>query len=515
MCVELAPEKSGRPGWHEHCLESQPMIEVGHTVGNYRITAKLGEGGMGVVFLGEHPVIGRRAALKAIHPEFGLNPEVISRFVNEAKAISQIGHEHIVDVTDFGRTTEGDFYFIMEHLQGQTLAEATQRGGAMPPARALDIAAQIADALGASHAHGVVHRDLKPENVFLIARGGTRDFVKVLDFGLAKLATEEGATKEPRAAMIMGTPYFMAPEQCEGRTDVDGRVDVYALGVILFEMLTGFLPFGGETSREILVKQVTMRPPAARRHVPGLPHELDAIIERALAKDPADRFPTMEEFRAALLGAAAQLALSKHPSSARSLVRSDEGPGAARRGRARTTFGEGAGAFASTPGVELTPARDRGRLWLAGAGVAAALVVLFAGRGATSPTVVAARSVVVAPSAPPVRLTFGSDPPGAEIVAEDGHTVGTTPTTIERPASDAPVRYVLRKGGRLPKTISLIPNVSSPLFLTLDPAPTSDPPGERVAMRPRPRPAPSRRAASPPRLPAPPYEDEVLAPGFR
>jgi serine/threonine-protein kinase len=496
------------------------MIEVGQTVGNYRITAKLGEGGMGVVFRAEHPVIARRAALKAIHPQFALSPEVISRFVNEAKAISQIGHEHIVDVTDFGRTADGDFYFIMEHLSGETLHEAIQRGGAMAPGRALWIAAQIADALDASHARGVVHRDLKPENVFLVEGGGRRDFVKVLDFGLAKLTGGDAAAEEARSGMVMGTPQYMAPEQCEGRTEIDGRADVYALGVLLYEMLTGALPFRGERSGDILVKQVTMRPPSARALVPGLPEALDAIIERALAKDPGRRFPSMAAFRAALLdgahgvGAAFEVA---HGGAMRG--RTPSGPRAggalgpdAARARARTTFGEGVGAFRSDPGVELRPARERGRAWLAGATAAAALVAVLAARRGPTPVAHEPQGAAVAPAPALVRVTFGSDPAGAEVLAPDGRTLGSTPLTIEVPASDVAARYVLSKPGYLPKTASLIPNVSSPVFLTLEAVPANDPPEARP--HPRARVGRGRRPA-PPLLPAPPYEDDVLAPDFR
>src|SRR5688572_9395756 len=167
------------------------MIQVGQTIGNYKITAKLGEGGMGVVFLAEHPVIGRKVALKAIHPELYRNPEVVSRFMTEAKSVNQIGNEHIVDVNDFGSTAEGEFYFIMEFLQGEALADCLRRERLLQTSRALIIAAQMADALASSHAHGIVHRDLKPENIFLITRGQSSDFVKVLDFGLAKLTQGE------------------------------------------------------------------------------------------------------------------------------------------------------------------------------------------------------------------------------------------------------------------------------------------------------------------------------------
>src|SRR6266436_3003537 len=163
------------------------MIEVGQTVGNYRVLERIAQGGVGDVYLAEHPVIGRKVALKVIHPQHARNVDVVARFVNEASALSRIGHEHIVEVTDFGRTPAGDFYFIMEYLEGRSLADVVVAEAPFAPARALELAAQIADALAASHAQGVIHRDLKPENVFLVTRGRDPEFVKVLDFGLAKL----------------------------------------------------------------------------------------------------------------------------------------------------------------------------------------------------------------------------------------------------------------------------------------------------------------------------------------
>jgi tRNA A-37 threonylcarbamoyl transferase component Bud32 len=493
------------------------MIEVGQTVGNYRITAKLGEGGMGMVFRAEHPVIGRRAALKAIHPEFAVSAEVISRFVYEAKAISQIGHEHIVDVTDFGRTPEGDFYFIMEYLSGEALAEGIHRDAPMEPGRALAIAAQIADALGASHAHGIVHRDLKPENVFLISRAGTRDFVKVLDFGLAKLVNGDPMTaRETSAGMIMGTPYYMAPEQCEGRAQVDHRADIYALGVMLFEMVTGKVPFGGDSSGEILLKQVSMRAPAARALVPDLPEALDVLLHRALAKNPDDRFQSMEEFRAALLdptglaGAAPTAILedlSGRVRAARPMARADVGP---RPPGTRTTFREGVGAFASEPDLELSPARNRGRTWVAIAGAALAGVVLAVTLPRLRPSEETSSAVSAAPR-PTIRVTFGSDPSGAEIVGADGRAVGTTPLSIELTPNDAAAHFVFRKDGFVPKTISIIPNVSSPVFAILEAVPSADPP---PLVRARAAPRATRQGA--PRLArrASGHEDDVLSPTF-
>jgi serine/threonine-protein kinase len=276
------------------------MIEAGQNVGNYRVVEKIAAGRMGDVYLAEHPVIGRKVALKVIHPQHARNPDVVARFVNEAAAISRIGHAHIVEVTDCGRTLANDFYIVMEYVEGRSLADLIVAEAPFPAARALELAAQIADALAAAHGQGVIHRDLKPENVFLVKKRGKEfDLVKVLDFGLAKLRQDDGSARA--AGVVAGTPYYMAPEQCEGAREIDGRADVYALGVVLFEMLTGKLPFGGDSDREVLMKHRTFQAPPPRSLAPDVPAALDAIVRRAMAKLPADRFPTMTAFREALL----------------------------------------------------------------------------------------------------------------------------------------------------------------------------------------------------------------------
>jgi eukaryotic-like serine/threonine-protein kinase len=205
------------------------VIDVGSTVGNYVVRSKIGEGGMGSVYMAEHPLIGRRVAIKAIHAEYARNPEAVSRFFTEAQAVNKIGHPNIIDVTDFGQSPDGDCYFIMEFLQGESLAGRLKRGR-MTLAEVLQICAQISDALAASHGMGILHRDLKPDNVFLVQRGHERNFVKVLDFGLAKLTgtDQDKVSHKTKIGAVMGTPYYMAPEQCQGRPDIDGRADIYA-----------------------------------------------------------------------------------------------------------------------------------------------------------------------------------------------------------------------------------------------------------------------------------------------
>jgi serine/threonine protein kinase len=467
------------------------MINLGQAVGNYTVTAKLGEGGMGIVYLAEHPVIGSKVALKAIHPHFARSADVVSRFVTEARAVNQIAHDHIVDITDFGTTPEGDFYFIMEHLQGEMLSEGITRQGAFPPARALNIAAQIADALGASHEQGVIHRDLKPDNIYLIARDTTVDFVKVLDFGLAKMthATCATPTHQTGAGTVMGTPFYMAPEQCEGKAELDHRADIYALGVMLFEMLTGHVPFGGTGYGEVLIKHVTLAPPTARSLVPDLPLVLDEILGRALAKKPEDRFQSMTEFRAALLDPEAYRAalptpivhddLSARMRAASPRVRTElklelgsapavfqtvpEGKAFERPIPAMSTFRQSVGEKLEEPKL---PKRRRGGLLVLGAAAAIAIAgvsSVHVRRGATQ-----LLASALAPALPStVRVNFSSDPDGATVYRIDGTVWGVTPLSVDVPYGEAPIAYRVEKEGYTSKTSSFVPNLPLPVFAVL------------------------------------------------
>jgi len=275
--------------------ELEPEL-IGATVdGRYHIMELIGEGGMGKVYLAEHVEIGKRVALKVLHPSYSRMPDLVERFRREARAASKIGHPNIVDVTDSGTTNDGSVYFVMEFLEGVELGSVIEREGSMDVARALRISSQICRALAAAHAQGIVHRDLKPENVFLITRDGATDVVKVLDFGIAK-TTEAEAARERRLTspgMAMGTPEYMAPEQAAGRP-ADARCDVYALGAIMYEMTTGTAPYSGDNFMEILTKKATQDPPPPISVRPELAPQVSDLVMAAMARNPDDRPQTME-----------------------------------------------------------------------------------------------------------------------------------------------------------------------------------------------------------------------------
>jgi len=517
------------------------MIDIGHTIGNYKVTAKLGEGGMGVVYLAEHPVIGKKVAMKAIHPELSKNSDVVSRFVTEAKAVNQIGHEHIVDIADFGNTPEGEFYFVMEYLQGESLSDRLRRETRIPYSRALSIGAQIADALNASHAQGIIHRDLKPENIFLCNRGQNRDFVKVLDFGLAKLTQgEQKVTHKTRTGSVMGTPYYMSPEQCEGKIEIDHRADIYSLGVLLFEMLTGKVPFGGEGYGEIIVKHVTMPPPSVRSVVPELPEYLDLILFRVLAKDRDQRFQTMSELREALLDPEGYCAsapavgipddLSGIARAATPMARAEMdqnlsqigyssglgGPSEKTPGGTPSTFREGRGELIEN----LIPKRRSSQAILF-FGIAAAVgttISLIGFRPRERQRPVVAAPLPLHPSS--VRINFNSDPDGAVIARGDGKTLGLTPLSIEVPYSDSAVEFVFKKSGYETKPVYVVPNLPSPLFATLRRVEVEPDAGVAAAVPPRRPPTlgtPVQHHQKPTASSARTYDpgdDDVLAPTF-
>lgn len=281
--------------------DNDPSREIGSVLGSYRLLKLLGEGGMGQVYLAEHVRLGRKVALKMLRSEYATSRDAVARFFREARAVNRINHENIVEITDFVEDDGKHNYYIMELLEGRNLGDLMRGEGRLPASRALGIAVQICKALSAAHQAGVIHRDLKSENIFLIERGGQVDFVKLLDFGVAKL-TDFGAgqsVQKTGAGIIIGTPEYMSPEQASG-LEVDHRSDIYSLGVILFEMVTGVNPFSvnAKSFGEVLVRHLTLKPPRPADVTDApirLPKQFEVLIQTCLEKEPHNRPQSIAE----------------------------------------------------------------------------------------------------------------------------------------------------------------------------------------------------------------------------
>lgn len=272
-----------------------PAGLIGTMVGNFRIVRLLGSGGMGSVYLGEHKLIGSRVAIKFLHPHLAADPGLVDRFYAEARAANLIGHENVVSIFDIAHLPPNHHYLVMEFLEGETLAERGAAG--LPPPVAIPILMQACDALGAAHARSVIHRDLKPENIFLVRRGSDENVVKLVDFGIAKILTSAAVTT--MAGLMVGTPEFMAPEQWSGG-EVDGRTDLYALGIIAYQLATGVLPFQEQNVIGYFNAHREQPPRPPRELNRSVPPAFERAILKALAKRPEDRFQSAAEFRAAL-----------------------------------------------------------------------------------------------------------------------------------------------------------------------------------------------------------------------
>lgn len=255
-------------------------------------------GGMGDVYEGIHEMIGKKLAIKCMHLDFAANTDAVTRFKREARAATAVGNEHIVDVSDLGDLPDGSPFMVMEYLHGRELAALIHDESPLPVPRVIAIVLEVLEALSAAHASGVVHRDMKPENIFLVERGGNKDFVKVLDFGISMISEQADAAKGrmTQTGMAMGTPNYMSPEQARGSRDVDHRTDLYSVGVILFQALTNSLPFDAQSLAVLMTKILTEPPGSIREHRGELPVALDRIVQRAMAKDADTRFEDAEEF---------------------------------------------------------------------------------------------------------------------------------------------------------------------------------------------------------------------------
>jgi serine/threonine-protein kinase len=269
---------------------------VGTTLADkYLIEEKLGEGGMCYVYRGKHVVMGKQVAIKVLRSELAADPKVSDRFEQEARAASRIHHPHAINVTDFGGGPGDRPFIIMELVEGQTLGEALRESGALTVERAANILRQVCGALDAAHSVGVIHRDIKPDNIIISSYDGS-DWVKVVDFGVAKIQEDVNRRAQLTGAnIIVGTPRYMSPEQCEEKP-VDARSDIYSLGVVLYEMLSGEAPFPGNSSTRLLMAHTAQPPPPLRSKRPDLSPELEAVVMRALEKDPYRRPQTAGEF---------------------------------------------------------------------------------------------------------------------------------------------------------------------------------------------------------------------------
>ena len=267
---------------------------IGSTLsGRYLVTKKVGQGGMGAVYEATHTLIGKRVAVKVLLEKYAEREAIVARLKKEAQLASSIGNEHIIDITDIGNTDDGRTFVVMEYLEGESLAECLSREHQLPEQRILRIATQAASALAAAHAKGIVHRDIKPENLFLLKRKD-QDFVKVVDFGISKSlrasGEEEEAQRLTQTGMVLGTPLYMSPEQARGDEDLDHRVDIYALGVIMYESIAGRVPFVGSNYLSVISQVLNEEPKPLREIRPEVSEELEAIVAKAMAKNRNERY---------------------------------------------------------------------------------------------------------------------------------------------------------------------------------------------------------------------------------
>ena len=290
--------------------DDDPLI--GRSIGSYRVLKLLGKGGMGSVYLAQHPVIGSRVAIKFLHQQFSQNKKIVDRFFNEARAVNVIGHDNILKILDLSVTEDGIHYFVMEFLQGRPVQELVGEGQPVSLEVAGPILLQFCEALQAAHDRKIYHRDIKPENVYLITHKGRKNFVKVVDFGVAKLTDQAGAgTGATQTGLVVGTPAYMSPEQAGGlNKNIDARSDVYSAGILMFQLATGQLPFPSAHFGEVLIGHLQLAPPRPRDLNPELPEAWERIILQALEKKQEARQQSMRELSAQLADMMGSLGIS-------------------------------------------------------------------------------------------------------------------------------------------------------------------------------------------------------------
>jgi len=415
----------------------------------YRIIRKVGEGGMGAVYQAEHALIEKRVALKILFQDLTRRPDLVARFLQEAKSASRIGQENVIDISDFGQSADGLVYIAMEFLDGRDLGKTLRAEKQLPWARTRPILMQIAKALRAAHGHGIIHRDMKPENVYLVDREGRPDFVKVLDFGIAKVvsADDNDGPRLTQTGMIFGTPEYMSPEQAQGHPP-DHRVDIYAVGCIMYHMLTGAVPFTADSFMGILTKHLLepVVPPRKRRPELDIPADVEAVCLRAMEKDRDKRWPDMDVFYQAL-GAAGGVPFEPSnvfmpPQASLKYPRLTEANGKARESKTAIAVSPPIGTFederpqrAEGPAGGLSAGAKIGLVAMGAVAVVLALVLALRGDHKTSAETVAAAALAkpaaAAPPAPnPVAPAVGpaaASPTPRAPAAPLAHTEPTVP----------------------------------------------------------------------------------------
>jgi serine/threonine protein kinase len=459
----------------EHAKPPADDALIGHTLlDRYRLTRKIGEGGMGAVYEAQHVLIDKPVAVKVLREKYVDRPEVAQRLVQEARLASSIRHEHIVDITDSGATEDGRTFVVMEHLQGQSLAQLIRGEGGLSEARTLDLARQVASALAAAHARGIVHRDVKPENVFIVDRNG-RDFVKVVDFGISKTMRPGGLPSEEslrltHTGMVLGTPLYMSPEQARGEDDLDHRIDVYALGVILYECLTGEVPFRASNYLGVIQQVVSsaVTPPRTLRPELRISEAMERVVLKAMAKSRADRYPSMEALEADL---------------------------------ARVAAGDRVEPPRVSPATEPRP---RNGILLAAIGVLAGTALLLAldrvtrapapAPAAPSPSPPTTLAPTSAPPAPrTIVLHVETTPPGAE-VRQGARVFGPAPRDVLLPRSEVPAKLTFHLDGYEDGQAQIVPTTDDSIRVKLEPRPRARhvkvPPSSSPPSAPTPSPRP-------------------------
>lgn len=469
-------------------LASELDLLSGQMVGEYRIEQKIGTGGFGTVYRAEQPIIGKQVAVKVLNRAYSSNPQMVSRFVSEARAVNQIRHRNIIDIFSFGILEDKRQYFVMEYLDGMPFDSYLKSRGRLPPEEAIPILRQIAKALDAAHAAGIAHRDLKPENVFLAMDSDGVAYPKLLDFGIAKLLGESTTSgHKTRTGTPIGTPYYMSPEQCLGK-QVDHRADIYSFGIMTHEVLTGKLPFDAEETMTLMLRQMNAQPPSMSSVCPDLPSALDAPVLRMLEKSPDQRPASVAEALEALAQAAREASFDvtvapvwrpgTNPHS-QNLSSGPMTPEHLELASAKTLAAADSSAGNTEASLGSAPSRAPSRLPV----VAAALVVVLGGGVAaffglrspesepTPPIAVSSGSerVPSLPSAPiqpvaalppaprTVQINVQATPKDVDVLLGN-EKLGTAPGPLTLPHSNQAVELTFRASGYHEKVVSVVPD---------------------------------------------------------